>query len=64
MSIKEEAQEAWLNGAQGSSNPYSSWWQVFAYKRWSAEWVRLEDERNDQIASDDIRADWNRTVKD
>ena len=63
MSITKEARIAWLNGAKGYDNPYErpilSKWGV-----WVDEWVRLEDERNDQIASDDAVTVWNRTVKD
>ena len=62
MSITEEANKAWYDGAPGSKNPYTrsnANWRV-----WATEWIRLEDERNDQIASDDHRAAWNKAVKD
>jgi len=62
MSTTKEANRAWLNGANFSDNPYifgSGKWIL-----WAREWGCMEDERNDQIASDDAVTVWNRTVKD
>ena len=62
MSITEEASHAWSNGKGFGDNPHTL--LSLSWCCWAIEWGRLEDERNDQIASDDAVTVWNRTVKD